>query len=52
MNTGAPDSTYTNGVKKVNKAANVRSLSLISHHRRIKFDLVTDNEDSYVKQST
>ena len=45
-------STDTNGIRTVNKSANIRSLSLIRHHGRVKFDLARENTKNYLQQST
>ena len=51
MTSDAEYSTDANGVRTVNKTSNMRSLSLIRDHGRIKFDLVRENEETYAKKS-
>ena len=45
-------STDANGVRTVNKSSYVKSLSIIRDHGIIPFDLVRENTDTYVRQST
>ena len=51
MISGALYSIDANRVRTVNKAANVRSLSLIRDHRSITLYLVRGNNDTYLQQS-
>ena len=44
----APYSTGANGARTIKRSYNTRGLSLIMDHGRITFDLVKENNDTYV----